>query len=110
MVSRSELSSCFSIDLKVVLVDQLLVVVAKHRFGSVDQGHPAAELVEDAGELVGDIAPAGDHDPLRQLLEMEHFVRADCMLDAGNVGHQRPRPGGDQDLAGADRLARSQPH
>ena len=46
-------------------VDDLLVIVAQDHVGSVDQGHMAAELVEDAGELVGDIAAAGDHDPLR---------------------------------------------
>ena len=46
-------------------VDDLLVIVAQQHVGAVDQGHVAAELVEDAGEFVGDIAAAGDDDPLR---------------------------------------------
>ena len=82
--------------------------MAKHDVGAVDQGHLASELVEDAGELVGDIAAAGDHDPLRQLVEVEHFVRADRMLDALDLRHHRPRAGRDQDLVGGDLLAARQ--
>ncbi len=67
-------------------VDDLLVIVAQDHVGAVDQRHMASELVEDAGELVGDIAAADDHDPLRQRFEVEHLVRADRMLDALDLG------------------------
>ena len=79
-------------------VDDLLIVVPEEHVAAVDQCHLASELVEDAGELVGDIAAAGDHDPLRQLGEVKGFVRADRMLDPVDVGHDRPGPGRDQDL------------
>ena len=82
-------------------VDDLLVVVAQDHVGPVDQRHMASELVEDAGELVGDIAAAGDHDPLRQLLEVEDLVGADRMLDALDRGITGRRAGRDQDLVGA---------
>ena len=59
-----------------------VVVMAKDHVGAIDQRHVAAELVKDAGEFIGDIAAAGDHDALRQLVEVEHLVRADRMLDA----------------------------
>ena len=63
-------------------VDDLLVVTAQKHVGPVDQGHAASELVEDPGELVGDIAAADDCDAPRQLLEMKGLVPGDRMLDA----------------------------
>ena len=48
-------------------VDDLLVVMAEQHIGAIDERHVASELVENACELVGDIAAADDHDPLRQL-------------------------------------------
>ena len=69
----------------------------------------ASELVENSREFVGDIAAPGDHDPLWHLLEPEHFVRSDRMLDSRDCGQERARPGGDQYLARADRLAARQP-
>jgi hypothetical protein len=91
-------------------VAHLLVIAAQDHVGAVDQRHMAAELVEDAGELVGDIAAAGDHDPLRQLLEVEHsFELIACSMPL-DLGHDRPRAGGDQDLVGGDRPPARQPH
>jgi hypothetical protein len=55
-------------------IDDLRVVVAQNHIGAVDQSHVASELVENAGEFGGNVAAAGNHDPLRQLVEMEHFV------------------------------------
>ncbi len=91
-------------------VDDLLVVVPEHDVGAVDQRHVASELVEDAGELIGDIAAADDHDPLGQLVEVERFVRADRVLDPVEPGHHRPSARGDQDLAGGEFLAIREPH
>src|SRR5947209_18780938 len=68
----------------------------------------ASELVEDAGELVGDIAASGYHDPLGQRVEQEYLVRADRMLDALYLGHDRRRARRDQDLVGRDLLAARQ--
>ncbi len=72
-------------------VAELLVVPPKDRVGAVDDRHVGTELVEDAGELIGDIAAPRDHDALGQVVEMKHFVRADRMFRPGKVGHQRPR-------------------
>src|SRR5262249_16478239 len=59
-----------------------------------------AEPVEDAGELDGDVAAALDQDALRQLLEMERFVRGDDMLDSRNLGAvPGRRAGGNEDVA-----------
>ena len=55
-------------------IDDLLVVLAEDDVGAVHQGHVAAELVEDSGEFVGDIAAARDDDALGQPLEVEHLV------------------------------------
>ena len=63
-------------------VDDLLVVAAEQNIRPVHERHPAPELMEDAGELVGDITAARDDDPPRQLVEMKGFVGADRMLDA----------------------------
>ncbi len=59
-----------------------LVIAAQDHVAAVDQGHVAAELMEDAGEFIGDIAGAGDDDALRQLLEVERLVRGDAELRA----------------------------
>src|SRR5690606_34471031 len=57
------------------------------------------ELVEDAGEFVGDIAGTGDQDALRHGIEMERLVAGDAKLVPGARGDVRPRPGGDEDMA-----------
>ena len=88
-------------------VADLLVIAAQDHVAAVDQGHVRAELVEDAGEFVGDIAAAGDHDPLRQLVEVEHLVRGDAMLGAGMSGIDGRRAGRDQDVLGGDLACRS---
>ena len=83
--------------------------MAKHDVASVDQGHLAPEFEEDAGEFIGDIAAADDDDALRQLVEQEHLVGGDRMLDAFDVRKRRAGAGGDQDLARAQFLAAGEP-
>src|SRR5690606_35984832 len=69
-------------------------------------GRIDAQAVEDAGELDGDVAAAGDDDPLRQLGDMERLVGGDGVLDPGQVlRHPGPAAGGDQDLVGRDLAA-----
>jgi hypothetical protein len=71
-------------------VADLRVIAAQDLVAAVDDGDLRAELVEDARELVRDVAAAGDQDALRQLLEMEGVVRSDRVLDAGNRRDLRP--------------------
>ena len=73
---------------------------------AIDQRDLAAEAVEDAGELDGDIAAALDQDALRQLLEMEGLVRRDDVLEAGDLRAEMRRAAGrDQDRLGANARA-----
>ena len=39
-----------------------------------DDGHVASELMEDAGEFIGDITATRNHDPLGQSFEVKYFV------------------------------------
>ncbi len=83
-------------------VADLLVIAAQDDIRAVDQRHLAAELVEDPGEFIGDIARARDQHAPRQGVEVEHLVRGDAMFVAGAGGDQRARADRDQDLAGGD--------
>src|SRR3546814_9076400 len=69
---------------------------------AIDDRHLAAEFVEDAGEFIGDIAAARNHDALRQRVEMKDLVRGDRMFAAREFGDIRPAAGGDQDALGGD--------
>ena len=91
-------------------VDDLLVVLPQDHVGAVDESHVAAELMEDAGELIGDIAATGNDYPLGQRWEVEHLVRADRMFDAIHRRHDRRRARGDQDLFRRDFLAAREPN
>src|SRR3546814_10021619 len=62
----------------------------------------SAEFVEDARELIGDIAAARDDDALRQLVEMKDLVRGDRMFAAREFGDIRPAAGRDQYALGGD--------
>src|SRR5438270_3539369 len=86
-------------------VDELLVILAQDHVGPVDQGHMAAELVKDAGELVSDIAAADEDDPLGQRGKVKHLVRADSMLRTLDRRHDRGCAGGNEDLLGGHFLA-----
>ena len=81
-----------------------LVEAAQHAVAAQHQVDLAAQPVEDAGELDGDVAAADDRDALGQLGQMERLVGGDGEFPAGNVGHDRAAAGGDQDLLGGDRL------
>ena len=84
-----------------------LVIAAQQPVAAIDDVNFAAELVEDAGEFIGDIAAARDDDLLGQFVEMERLVRADRMFGALAFGHARARAGGDQDgFRGHDLAAR----
>ena len=89
-------------------VDDSLVVVPQDHVGTVHEGHVSAELVENPGELAGDIATTHDDDPLRQLFQVKHLVRADRMFDALDRRHHRPSARCNQDLLGGDFLAARQ--
>src|SRR3546814_16204002 len=71
-------------------VADLFVIAAQDRVAAVDDRHLAAEFVEDARELIGDIAAARDDDALRQLVEMKDLVRGDRMFAAREFGDIRP--------------------
>ena len=58
----------------------------------------AAERVQHAGELDGDVAAADDGDAPRQLLELEEPVRRDPELGAGHGRQLRPAAGRDHDV------------
>src|SRR5690606_7443570 len=83
-------------------VAKLLVVAAQDLVGPVDDGDLRAELVEDAGEFVGDVPAAGDQDALRQLVEVERLVTGDAMLVPRTIGNMGPSAGGDKDVPRSD--------
>src|SRR3546814_8911277 len=56
-----------------------MVIAAQDHVGAVDQRYLGAEFVEDARELVGDIARARDQDTLRDRVEVERLVRGDAV-------------------------------
>ena len=82
-----------------VIVEATQDVGAAHDERGLD-----AQPVEDAGELHGDIAAADDDHPPGQALQVEGFVRGDRQLDPGQLRHDRPAAGGDEDLVGAEGL------
>ena len=90
-------------------VAQLFVIAAQDGVAAIDDRHLAAESVENAGKLVGDIAAARDHRALRQFVEVEHLVRGDRMFATRKLGDERPRADRDQDVLGADFLPAGQP-
>ena len=57
----------------------------------------AAERIENATELDGNIAAAGNQDALRTFFEGEEIVGYDAESGARNVGHHRPASGRDDD-------------
>ena len=86
-------------------VAQRLIVTAQQRVGAIDDRYFAAELVEDASELVGDVTAAHDQGALGYFVEMKRVVRRDAKLGTGKVGHVRRRPGRDENGLGRDGLA-----
>ena len=83
---------------------QVVVEAAQRQVAPVELGHVRAKALHDAGELAGDVTAAHDHDALGQRGQVEHLVRADGELDAGDIGHGGPAAGGDHDGLGAVRL------
>src|SRR5216684_3118247 len=83
----------------------LLVEAAQHAVAAQHQVDVAAEAVEDAGELDGDVAAAHDRDALGQRIgQMERLVGRDGEFLAGNLRHDGVAAGRDQDLLRGDRL------
>jgi hypothetical protein len=77
------------------------IVTAQDVLRAVHDDHVRAELVEDAGELVGDIARARDQDAPGKRVEVEYFVAGDAMLCAGEGGDSRARTDRDEDALGS---------
>src|SRR5690606_26130945 len=61
-----------------------------------------AQLVEDAGKFVGDVAAAGDQDAFRQLVEMERLVAGDAEFVAGAVRDMRPGADSNKNVLSGD--------
>ncbi len=78
-------------------VAHAFVVAAQELVRPVDQRDLGAEFVEDAGELVGDVARARNQDPLGHGIEMERLVAGDAQLMPGARGNVRPRAGAYED-------------
>src|SRR3546814_7984456 len=83
-------------------ISNLLVIAAQDRIAAIDDRHLAAEFVEDAGELVGNIAAARDHDPLGQGFEVEDLVRGDRIFAPRKFGNEGPAARGDEDAFGGE--------
>ncbi|MNT78541.1 hypothetical protein D3C72_2177850 [compost metagenome] len=49
---------------------------------AIDERRLDAEAMEDIGEFHRDITAAGNHDPARQLLQMEGLVRGNAVFVA----------------------------
>src|SRR5690349_19174542 len=81
-------------------VAEIIVEPAQDFVAAIDERGLRSKVREDAGELDGDVAPAGDDDRLGQTLEMKRLVRGDDVLDAGErlSEHRRP-PGGDENFS-----------
>src|SRR5690606_31011659 len=86
------------------MVTQALVETAQELIAPVGQAGSAAETMEDAGELYGDIAATHDEAALGQLLEVEHLIGADDVFPARELWNERPAAGGKQDAFGREGL------
>ena len=67
-------------------VAQALVVAAQQLVRAVDDRDLAAELVEDAGELVGDVSAARDQDAPGNGVEMKRLIAGDAELGGSGEG------------------------
>ena len=74
--------------------------IAQDRLAAVDQRHLDAQFMEHPGEFIGDIAAAGDDHAARQRWQVKYLVGGDAKLGTRDLGNERPRPGGDKDVAG----------
>ena len=82
------------------VVAQVGVEAAQDLVAAVELDDLGAEPVHDAGELAGDVAAADDRHALGLLLEPEHLVRGDAELGAGDVRHEGPGAGRDEQMLG----------
>ncbi len=92
------------------VVAQVVVEAAQDLVGADQLGDLGAEPVHDARELAGDVAAADDEQALGLLLELEHLVGGDAELGARDIGPDRMRAGGDQQVPGRVLRAVGQPH
>ena len=86
-------------------VAQALVIAAQQLVRSVHDRDLAAKFVENARELVGDVASACDQNARRQRVEMERLIAGDPQFVARTIGHVRPRSGRDEDVLRSRRPA-----
>ena len=84
----------------------VVVEAAQEQRPPVELGHLDPEAREDARELDRDVAAPDDDEPFGQPVEVEHVVRADGVLDSGDVGEGGLAAGRDEDVARGDRAAR----
>ena len=82
----------------------LAVEAAQEQLAAVDQVGLAAQAIEDAGELHGDIAAAQHQEALGEVVEVEHLVGAQRKLAARELGDPGPAAHRHQDLRGAVHL------
>src|SRR5579862_7216783 len=78
----------------------IVIKTVKQLLAADDLDNLGAEAAKDAGEFDRYIAAADNHDPARQLGQIERLVRRDDMLDAGQLGRGRMAAGGDHDVVG----------
>src|SRR5690606_37009739 len=70
---------------------------------AIDHRRLDAETAEDTGEFDRDIAAAGDHDGLRQLLQLEGLIRGDAQFVARQSDMRIGASAGrDENLRGAE--------
>ena len=77
------------------------VEAAHHAFLAHQHLGLAAEAVEHARELDGDIAAADDQHTSRPLFELEKAIRGDAELGTGQIGHAGSAAGSNDDALGA---------
>src|SRR5262249_49416252 len=81
-------------------VADVVVEAAQDLLAAVELHDLGPKPIEDSGELHRDVAATGDDDALRQLRQVECLVRGDAEFRAGLARPYRPRPDGDEDVAG----------
>ena len=63
---------------------QLVVEAAQNIFAAIDEAHFGAEAGKDAGELDGDVTAALNQNAFGEFRKVEHLVRRNDVLDAGD--------------------------
>jgi hypothetical protein len=75
---------------------------AQHALAAQHQAGVRAQAAQDTRQFHGDVAAAHDRHPLRPARQLEEAIRGDAELGAGELRQQRPAPGGEDDVRGAE--------